>query len=68
MDEKEIIEMIYDLENESYCLMKSIDVLRKKVLPDDADVENDYTRALLALLGHQSELIYRMLQNINMYI
>ena len=68
MDEKEIENMICDLENESYCLMKSIDALRLKILPGDADAENDYTGSLLAVLRNQSELVYKLAQKINAYI
>lgn len=67
MDEKEIENMIYDLENESYCLMKSIDALSIKILPADADAESDHTGSLLAVLRNQSELVYKLAQKINAY-
>ena len=68
METKEIEEIMYDLENETYYLMKSIDALRIKVIPEDADFKNDYTGALLAILGNQSKLIHKMAQEINEYI
>lgn len=67
MDAKERKKDIYDLENESYYLMKSIDALRIKVVPDDADLQNDYIGSLLAVIANQSKLIYKMAQKINQY-
>lgn len=67
MDAKEIKKDIYDLENESYYLMKSIDALRIKVVPDDSDLQNDYVGPLLAVVANQSKLIYKMAQKINQY-
>ena len=57
-----------DLENEAYYLKKSIDALRIKVIPEEADLKNDYTGSLLAILGNQSKLIHKMVQEINEYI
>lgn len=67
METKKIEEIMHDLENETYYLMKSIDALRIKVIPEEADLKNDYTGALLAILGNQSKLIHKMAQEINEY-
>ncbi len=57
-----------ELEMESYNLMKSINALLYRVIPDNADMEDDYTMAILGVLSNQARLVTDKAQNVNMAI
>lgn len=68
MEFKQLENMSDDLERESYFLMKSINALLYRVIPDDADKQDDYTMAIIGVLSNQARLITDKAQNVNMAI
>lgn len=68
MESKQLENMSDELERESYFLMKSINALLYRVIPDDADMKDDYTMAILGVLSNQARLVTDKAQNVNMAI
>lgn len=68
MEFKQLENLSDDLERESYFLMKSINALLYRVIPDDADKQDDYTMAIIGVLSNQARLITDKAQNVNMAI
>lgn len=68
MELEQLENMSDELERESYFLMKSINALLYRVIPDNADMEDDYTMAILGVLSNQARLVTDKAQNVNMAI
>ncbi len=68
MEFKQLENMSDELERESYFLMKSINAVLYRVIPDNTDTKDDYTMAILGVLSNQARLVTDKAQNVNMAI
>ena len=60
MNKKETKKIIMDLESESYNLYKGIEAFLYRVIPDNTDIEKDYSMTLLGCLSNQAKLVHEL--------
>lgn len=60
MNKQDTKKIIFDLESESYNLYKGIEAFLYRVIPDNADIEKDYTLTLLGCLSNQAKLVHEL--------